>query len=35
LERTAKIAGFEIERSGTLDSGKKEANLYIIVRKSR
>lgn len=35
LERTAKPAGFEIEKSGTLDSGKKEANLYIIAKKSR
>lgn len=33
LERAAKIAGFEIERSGTLDSGKKEANLYIVAKK--
>jgi hypothetical protein len=33
LERTAKIAGFEIERSGTLDSGKREANLYIVAKK--
>jgi len=35
LERAAKSAGFEIEKSGALDSGKKEANLYIIAKKSR
>ena len=35
LERAAKIAGFEVEKSGALDSGKKEANLYIIAKKSR
>ncbi len=33
LEKTAKTAGFEIERSGTLDSGKREANLYIVAKK--
>ena len=35
LEKTAKTAGFKIEKSGALASGKREANLYIIAGKPR
>ncbi len=34
LEKLTKTAGFEIEKSGILGSGKKESNLYIIARKA-